>query len=58
LCHGTLAPPELVTDYKIADEPNLARPDYVCVACHQPFWWRGNPPRLVGLIADADTSSL
>ena len=46
LCGGLLVPPSLLPP---RDWPYFEPPDYVCQDCEQPFWWRGTPPKLVGI---------
>jgi len=46
LCGGMLVPPNMLPP---RDWPYPDKPDYVCKDCDQPFWWRGNPPKLSGI---------
>ena len=46
LCGGVLLPPNILPPRVW---PSRETPDYVCEKCEQPFWWRGNPPKLVGM---------
>ena len=46
LCGGKLVPPEVLPS-RVWPYPE--QPDYVCENCDHPFWWRGDPPKLIGL---------
>jgi hypothetical protein len=48
ICDGWLVPPQLV-DPDQSRKVDVSEADYVCIKCLRPYYWRGNPPRLVCL---------
>ena len=45
-CGGSLVTPD-VYGLLVPGSPGHASPDYICVECQRPHYWRGKPPQLV-----------
>ena len=45
VCGGALVAPDILRP-RLTRSPHDRSPDYLCIECQQPHYWRGVPPRL------------